>query len=244
VSVASTPAIAARPSSTGLRVATYNVHRCIGRDGRLDVARCVRVIEELDADVVGLQEVDANHRGPNSGEALLLFAETCGYRVVHGVTLQRPDADYGNALLYRGELCGLERHDISVPGPEPRGLIAAELAVRGTRLRVYVTHLGLRARERRVQSERVDALVRVGAMPAVLLADANEWRPFVPPLRRLQRRFGRAPAPASFPSGWPLLALDRIWAHPRSALRGLRAHRSPLSRVASDHLPVIAELAL
>jgi hypothetical protein len=47
----------------------------------------------------------------------------------------------------------------------------------------------------------------------------------------------------SFPSRWPLLALDRVWVRPRPSLLALKAHRSPLAAKASDHLPVKAIVA-
>ena len=47
----------------------------------------------------------------------------------------------------------------------------------------------------------------------------------------------------SFPSRWPLFALDRVWARPRPALLALKAHRSALAERASDHLPVKAIVA-
>jgi endonuclease/exonuclease/phosphatase family metal-dependent hydrolase len=226
-----------------LRIATYNVHRCIGRDGRTDVARCLRVIEELSAEVIGLQEVDANHRGEQSGEALLEGAEALGYAVVHGMTLRRPDADYGNALLYRGDLLELHRHDLSVPGVEPRGLIEARVSAGGEHWRVCVTHLGLRGRERAEQAGLVADVLDTDDTPTVLLGDFNEWRPFARSLRALERRFGPTPAPRSFPARWPLRALDRIWVRPAHRLRGLRVHRSVTARVTSDHLPLIADLS-
>ncbi|HSB62047.1 MAG TPA: endonuclease, partial [Vicinamibacteria bacterium] len=70
--------------------------------------------------------------------------------------------------------------------------------------------------------------------PFVLLGDVNEWNPFAAPLRALRRCFGRAPAPATFPSVWPLLALDRVFAAPAAALEGVTAHRSARARAASE----------
>jgi endonuclease/exonuclease/phosphatase family metal-dependent hydrolase len=61
------------------------------------------------------------------------------------------------------------------------------------------------------------------------------------PLRWLHARLGRTPTLPTFPAGLPLLALDRVWVHPRAALRALRVHRT---RVASDHLPLVADLEI
>jgi endonuclease/exonuclease/phosphatase family metal-dependent hydrolase len=77
----------------------------------------------------------------------------------------------------------------------------------------------------------------------MLLGDLNEWLPLGRPLRWLHAYFGRPPAVRSFPALLPLMALDRIWVRPRRHLLSVQAHRSPASRVASDHLPVTAEIS-
>jgi endonuclease/exonuclease/phosphatase family metal-dependent hydrolase len=79
---------------------------------------------------------------------------------------------------------------------------------------------------------------------SVLLGDLNEWFLWGRPLRRLHRHFRATPSPATFPSRLPMLALDRIWTHPRTMLRGVAVHKSPLARMASDHLPLVATLDL
>jgi endonuclease/exonuclease/phosphatase family metal-dependent hydrolase len=226
-----------------LRLASYNVHRCIGRDGVLDPARTLAVIAELDADVVGLQEVDAA-QSQDTVPDLLALARELGYQALHGVTLMRPDADYGNALLSRRTLADVERIEISVPGYEPRGLLAGTLSHDTHSLRIGVTHFGLRAGERRLQARRVAGWLPTPLEATVLLGDLNEWRPFEPALRGLNARFGAAPRPASFPARWPMFALDRILASPDIGLRSLTTHRSTKSREASDHLPLLADIEL
>lgn len=227
-----------------VRVATYNVRRCIGRDGRQDAARVFRVIEELDASVVGLQEVDGNLT-TGAGQALLGLAEEAGYAVHHGITLRRTDADYGNALLSRGRILRVDLHDISVPDAEPRGLIAASLQTGGHPIRVLVTHFGLPFGERRIQARRVASLAAEdqGAV-TVVIGDFNEWWPMAVSLRPLRDVLGPAPAPRSYPAHRPLLRLDRVWVRPRERLLRVEAHRSASARCASDHLPVLAQIDL
>jgi endonuclease/exonuclease/phosphatase family metal-dependent hydrolase len=107
-------------------------------------------------------------------------------------------------------------------------------------LRVLVTHFGLTAVDRLFQARRLlEILGDDREQPTLVLGDINEWFPG-PALRRLHARFGRAPSAATFPSGRPILALDRIWVQPLAALVDLRAHATPLARLASDHLPVRA----
>lgn len=127
---------------------------------------------------------------------------------------------------------------------------AARPGTAGGALRVIATHLGLRPAERRAQVQRLLARVRQGdhppehpPLPTVLLGDINEWFLWGRPLRWLHRWFEATPAPATFPSCWPLLALDRIWVRPRTRLLSLYRHPDPRARLASDHLPVVAQIS-
>jgi len=229
-----------------LRIASYNVHSCRGTDGRCDAARIARVIDELGCDTVGLQEVD-NRAGPRSdSEQLTYIANLTGMSAVAGSTIVHHEGSYGNALLTRRRIHAVRRHDFSHRSFEPRGALDVELRTDGGRVRVIVTHLGLRPAERRVQVRQLLRLLEDAPadVPVVVLGDINEWLPVGRPLRWLHRELGRAPAPRTFPSALPLFALDRVWARPAAALHGVDVHVSPASRVASDHLPVKAEVAL
>jgi len=115
----------------------------------------------------------------------------------------------------------------------------------GRMLKVVATHLGLRPAERREQVERLLELFTWHEQErAVLMGDVNEWFLWGRPLKHLHRYFDRTRAVATFPSGRPVLALDRLWTHPGSILRGLEAHATPLARVASDHLPLVASIEI
>lgn len=225
--------------------ASYNIHRCIGLDGRHDPARVARVIDELDSDVVGLQEVESRFGGTPDIHQLNFLAEETGFIAVAGSTILRPDSHYGNALLTRYIVREIRSHDLSVPGREPRGILDVDLDVHGNALRVLVTHLGLGLRERRRQTRMLLELVAAhGDEPVVILSDFNEWFPWRKQLRWMHRRLGKPPAPNTFPAAWPIMALDRIWVAPRGNLVRVTAHDSPLARIASDHLPLHATLEL
>ncbi len=233
---------------TRIRLATYNIHAGIGRDGRFDFERIASVINELQADVVALHEVESQ---PGDLGMLGLLAGQTGLRAVAGPTLIRASGHYGNALLTRCRFLDVVRLDLSVPAREPRGALDVQLECRGLALRVLATHLGLRPAERRQQ---VRMLLRhldpaptgstVLTGPTVLMGDLNEWFLWGWPLRRLHRFFEESPAPATFPSRFPLFALDRFWLTPRHGLCTVFAHRSALARIASDHLPLVAEIDL
>jgi endonuclease/exonuclease/phosphatase family metal-dependent hydrolase len=225
-----------------LRVASYNVHRAIGTDGAFSPERILGVLREIDPDVVALQEVEAHDSG---GDMLEWLAQQTGFHSVAGTTLKRHDGYYGNGLLTRCPVTQTTLCDLSWRGREPRGAISADIDCQGEPLRVVATHLGLRPAERR---EQVEHLVKLFSerpdTPAVLVGDLNEWFLWGRPLRRLHRYFEETPSPPTFPSKLPVFALDRIWTHPASILKELRVHKSPLARVASDHLPLVATLTL
>ncbi len=222
------------------RVATYNVHRAVGADGRADPARIVRVVEELNTDVVALQEV--GFRPGEPGHLLELLEEATSMRVVEGVTLRDERGHYGNALLSRLAIREVRRLDLSVPRREPRGAIEVEVDA-GSPVQLLATHLGLRPFERRHQVRRLIRALEASPAPVkVLLGDLNEWFLRGRPLRWLERVFGQTAAPPTFPAKRPVLALDRLWVAPPSALVRLSVHDTPLARVASDHLPIVGEI--
>ncbi len=219
-----------------LRVASYNVHGCRGSDGKKDASRIAAVIEETGCDTVGLQESDYR---------LDFIARKTGMQAVPGLTLLRHDGPYGNALLTRRKVLAVRRLGFTWSGREPRNALDVDLEVGGETVRVIVTHLGLWPAERRFQVKKLLALLR-SAPPServVVLGDINEWLPLGRPLRWLNGLFGHSIVERSFPSRWPLLALDRAWVRPRHSLLALKAHRSPLAVLASDHLPVKALVA-
>ncbi len=229
--------------SGSLRIATYNVHRCIGRDGRYDPARTLSVLRELDCDVLALQEI---HWRPDDAVHLLNdFAARLGYFAVPGPTLLDPSGHYGNALLTRLPVGSVKRIDLSVAQREPRGALDVTLDSDQGNLRILATHLGLIPTERRTQIRRLMACIRPQqAVMTVLLGDLNEWFLWRRSLRWLYSFFDPTPAPPTFPSGFPIFALDRIWVRPRRRLRELKVHNRPLARQASDHLPLRAVIEL
>jgi len=222
-----------------LRLATWNIHMGVGLDGQRDIQRVGQVIGEITPDVIGLQEVD-NRPGQN-GDDLQQLGHHTGLEIVSGPTMQRSTGDYGNALLTRLPILKVERHDISFKKREPRGLLIVHLDWNGETIQIAVTHLGLKAGERRHQVQHlIDFLDQPGRFPLVLMGDFNEWLFLGRPMRWLRRHFGRWQSPRSFPSKRPLLRLDHILADPPTRLNRPALHNSPLAKTASDHLPLVA----
>lgn len=220
-----------------MRLVTYNIRACIGADHRFDPARIVSILHSLDADVLALQEVE--HRPVNDQDLLDYFASQTGLKAIPGPVFLRKAFYYGNALLTRAELLHVRHHDLSVLGREPRGAIDADLSWQGQKIRVVATHLGLNARERRRQ---IRQLLNLGLTAkgerTILMGDFNEWWPWSRALRSLRNEFGHFPAPTSFSTCYPYLALDRIWLHGHQYLSAWGVEISPLTRIASDHLPL------
>jgi endonuclease/exonuclease/phosphatase family metal-dependent hydrolase len=221
-----------------IRLASYNIHLGIGRDGQFNLERIAQVIDELDADAVALQEVALGGPGVNM---LDFLGKRCGMSAIAGPTLMTSSGEYGNAILTRMVPGAIHHWNLSVGAREPRGAIDAHFHHRGLTLRVVATHLGLWPAERRRQISLLLEIIRKdNRFPTVLLGDVNEWFLWGRPLRWMHRYFKSTPAPATFPSGRPVFALDRIWVDPRRALQSIDAHISAVSRVASDHLPIVA----
>jgi endonuclease/exonuclease/phosphatase family metal-dependent hydrolase len=228
-----------------LTVASYNIHRCIGRDGRRDVERVARVIQSLDADIIALQEVES--RRSSAGEPLQMdvLAHLVDLTAISGPTIEREDGHFGNALLTRLPTGAVRKLDLTFRHREPRGAIDVDFDVAGTRVRVIGTHLGLLPRERRYQVQRIlETVAEQHDGVTVLLGDLNEWLVSGRPLRWLHRRFGQCHSQRTFPAWFPVFALDRIWVHPQDALLRFEVKNTPDARDASDHLPVRAELSV
>ena len=227
-----------------LTVATYNVHRWTGMNGRKspDPARAGFVISELDADVIALQEVLRPTEAPCP---LTAIAEALGLYLTFAVTRQHRRGQLGNAILSRFPMTAISVIDISYSRLERRGALAVQLSDAAGRLGVVATHLSLvdRTRQRQVKSLLQHPQLQAG--PAVLLGDMNAWRECkaTQELNDMMERHHNREWPSTFPAPAPVLALDRVYAH-RAKILSVDVHDTPASRRASDHLPVIVGIEL
>ena len=226
-----------------LRVVTWNIHGGVGRDGRRDARRVAEHLAALRPDVAALQEVDSRHDRHSDPDMFELLRRQVGDHGLHAPTLGNDRGHYGQLLASRWPLAETTVHDISVAGREPRRVLDARIAAGRTSIRVLAAHLGLAARERRVQLVRLRAIVEAGdrRLPIVILGDFNDWRRRGHTHRSLSGIAHAGTGHATFPSVLPVFPLDRIYWHPEPST--VRTWIARDSRHASDHLAVAAELA-
>jgi endonuclease/exonuclease/phosphatase family metal-dependent hydrolase len=232
-----------------VRVVTYNIHTCVGVDRRYDPQRIVAVLREINADIACLQEVDARRGIERHADQWAFLGEATRCRVIYGGGIRDHRGRFGNAILTRFPVLGARSIDLTVAGHEPRGAIDADLLVGDRVLRVIATHFGLRAGERRLQANRLMTALgetstksRRQADAMLLMGDLNEWRGRSGAIRAFDRRLGPSAAERTFPSWMPMLALDRIYADGPAVLHEVCVYRTPLARLASDHLPLVGSL--
>ncbi|MGF7191350.1 endonuclease/exonuclease/phosphatase family metal-dependent hydrolase [Robbsia andropogonis] len=223
-----------------LRIASYNIHGAVGRDGERRPDRIAGVLAEIDADVIALQEVPLG--GDLMPDVLSHLVRMTGFHHAEGVTIDTPERRYGNAVLSRYPIITSRTIDLSFGAREPRGALDADIDCHGHRIRFIATHLGLRAAERRAQVRALLKTFDTRDMPVILTGDLNEWFLWGRTLRWLTTHFQRTHAPRTFPSRFPVFALDRVWVRPRERLVRVAVHRTALARQASDHLPLVAQI--
>jgi endonuclease/exonuclease/phosphatase family metal-dependent hydrolase len=229
-------------SDATIRVMTWNIHGGVGIDGRFDLTRVVETIARHHPDVVALQEVDSRRTLAPARSAFVVLREAVGDHGVEAKSIIAPDGEYGQIVLSRWPLGATQIHDITHAKREPRRAIETEILAPGGTLRLIAAHFGLTIRERRQQAQRLVAIARRHPTTTVMLGDFNEW--FWPASLRgaLRRELPARTRYATFPSWYPLFHLDRIFCWPPDAMRASFVDRS--ARRVSDHLPVVADIAL
>ncbi|HEX8232332.1 MAG TPA: endonuclease/exonuclease/phosphatase family protein [Caulobacteraceae bacterium] len=235
---------------------TYNVHRCVGVDGRLDVSRVAQVIAAAKPDVVALQELDVGRARTGGVDQAHAIAAEVGMHVHFHAALKVAEEQYGDAILTTAPLtfrkAGALPTSPSVRGLEPRGALWVSAEIEGAQVQIVNTHLGLVPHEQRAQAE---ALVTSDWMghpdctdPALLVGDFNAtsqhaaYRTLAGRLADAQlevRKRGRTLR--TFPSRMPMLRIDHVFASRSVKVKACHVPDSPLARVASDHLPLVVD---
>ena len=233
-----------------IRIATYNIHRCRGMDRRTMPQRIAEVIREMDADVVALQEVIG--AGPSgAGQAEEIGAAAGMGWVMHPVRQLRGHA-FGNVVLSRFPIVHHGHYELTWRSCEERACQRVDVDLgEGRRLHVYNVHLGTAVLERRYQAGRLAAFVHDHRIkgPKVILGDFNEWMrglatktlsalfKSIDIVEHLRRR-------RTYPGLFPVLHLDHIYYEGDVTVRNLQLVRTRKALIASDHLPLVADLRI
>jgi endonuclease/exonuclease/phosphatase family metal-dependent hydrolase len=243
-------------SAPKLRIATYNVHGCVGMDRKRSEARIAEVIAQLSVDIVALQELDLSRRRSAGVNQTEIIAEQLGWHSHFHPAMQWGDEHYGQAILSRYPLT--LRRAATLPGTAPffcrenRAAIGMDVETNLGTVHIINTHLGLGWRERLLQAQLFTTAewytVIAGNTPLILLGDFNSLpgsRPYRALSRHLRdvRGLVRATRPVrTFPTWFPVLAVDHIFVNAALQPVSLTVHRSTVARLASDHFPLVAEL--
>ena len=237
------------PRHITLRIATYNIHRGRGLDRRVDISRIAEVIGSLEVDLVAMQEVvGPGHDGMGQAEEI---AAQLGMTPVMAATRLLRGRPFGNAIVGRFPVRRHERYDISWRDREARGCQRVDLDVGPGLLHAYNVHLGTSLLERRFQATHLARILdspTVGE-PRIMLGDFNEWVRG-PATRVLTERLDSLDLRAhlkrrrTYPGILPMLHLDHIYYRGTVEVVGVELKRTRAALIASDHLPLVAELRI
>lgn len=228
-----------------LTFASYNIHKAVGLDRKRDPERILSVLHEIDADIIALQEAD---RRIGARESCIPRSEIddSPWRLVEVAKRPRSIGWHGNALLVRRKFEVHDAEALDLPTLEPRGAACGELTVEGQRIRIIGTHLDLSGLRRR---DQIRTLVRYvesceRGLPTVIMGDFNQWGRATGAMREFTEGWNVVTPGRTYPSRQPVATLDRIVATRHWSCDGHQVHRTGLSTLASDHLPISATLEL
>ncbi|PXW72096.1 endonuclease/exonuclease/phosphatase family metal-dependent hydrolase [Loktanella sp. PT4BL] len=221
-----------------LRLASYNIRKARGLDGRRDPGRVLDVINALDADVITLQEADRRLGDRPTAVPRNLIAQATDFDVVPLAANDVSLGWHGNAVLVRRGIAVKTASRIELPGAEPRGAVSVSLENGFT---IVGVHLGLLRQSRRRQLRAIVAGLGPSQKVAII-GDMNEWA-VTRGFEALEEGFDLHSPGRSFHAARPIAALDRLALSHGLTLSDVGVDESPLARMASDHLPIWADIS-
>jgi endonuclease/exonuclease/phosphatase family metal-dependent hydrolase len=224
--------------TTSIRIMTWNVHGVFQLNPNFDVEGVCSIIRHWSPDIAALQEVDSRGR---TDDPFARLADAIAGHSVDARSIVTKDGDYGQVLLSRWPFAEPPTvTDVSYQEREPRRAIAARIQSDHGEVTVIATHLGLSIHERHAQAQTLAGLVQ--PTRTLVLGDFNDWF-WVKSVRGVLARIcPERTRLRTFPSRWPLMRLDRIYASRDLKIRSAWTDRK--ARAYSDHLPVIADVIL
>lgn len=232
-----------------MRVASYNIRKSVGLDWKRQPSRILDVLDEMNADIIALQEVDRRFFDKRGTLPIADLLHKHNYKFVDVDTTKEASSGWhGNAILYRETIKLLSSNRVSFPAIEPRGAVAAvfELANTNKPFQFIATHLSLLGYMRVKQVNALCAYIENSntRIDTVLAGDFNEWRKFGKTERAFNDDFDVVTPGPSFHSTRPSAALDRFVLWGGCQLIKSYVHNSETSRKASDHLPIYMDINL
>jgi endonuclease/exonuclease/phosphatase family metal-dependent hydrolase len=252
-----TPVIRTPQQAQCLRVMTYNVHSCIGIDGRLSPRRVARVIARYQPDIVALQEVDVGRWRTDRVDQAQIIAGYLEMEYHFHAVIQIEEEAYGDCILSRLPMRLIRKGILPTlagrEGLEPRGAVWVAVEAGPTMVHVLDTHLGLKAHEKWLQTQAILGPQWIGNDhqndPVIVCGDfnsvpgSNVWRLCAARLRDVQVEAPGQPR-RTWCGHFPLLRIDHIFVSPRVRVVHADVGDDYLSRIASDHRPLFAELEI
>ena len=242
-----------------LTVMTVNTHKGFTPFNRKFILPELRdAVRKVGADVVFLQEVLGTHekhdKKLDGAPHYEFMADSIWPEFAYGRNSVYPKGHHGNAVMSKFPIVYYQNHDVSIAGPEKRGLLHCVLRIPGHEIDVHAicVHLGLAEAHRQQQLELLCEIVRTevpDAAPLIVAGDFNDWR------RRAHDMLWReaglkevfvaayGESAKTFPARFPLLSLDRIYVRNASVHLPVVLPRRPWSHL-SDHAPLAAEIHL
>lgn len=241
-----------------LRIMTYNVHSCIGMDGKVDVERIARVIAQAKPDVVALQELDVGRQRSLGLDQAQLIAHYLEMEFHFHPAMHMEEERYGDAILTHLPLKLIKADALpglaDKPKLEPRGAMWVAVEFHGQQINIINTHLGLLARERAAQITALLGEEWLGhpqcREPVIFCGDLNA-QPSSDVCRRIGERLDDAQTVMSdhrpkgtFSSRFPAVRIDHVFVSKGLDITAIETPGSHLTRLASDHLPLVAQIRI